>query len=282
MKLATQGHDRRVRLHEPPISEREPFLTRAERHLLREHRREVALLLCRSCVKALMRVEPATAMVHRSDDGPCQLRIPDEDWFLRKRANLTFRGHGEDFEEAQRLLDKSSSGAAHAAALAKLSTFISPRDETRLWLALCLSAQGLDDDSRLIALEILSHRPTPANASYAHQLLAWCHLARCSYDRAGSELMTAYRLGEGRASPLAAALHCAVLAQNEPSVIHLAALLSEHPSTSIEGVVDEHVSFWVARRRVGSFTPDPRSRDRAIAISDDLPPLARRVIRVFV
>jgi hypothetical protein len=45
LRLATQGTDPSRALRERPISASEPFLTRAERHLLQEHREQVAELL---------------------------------------------------------------------------------------------------------------------------------------------------------------------------------------------------------------------------------------------
>lgn len=264
-----------------PVPDRDPLYSRAEQHLLREHRQEVAYLLYKACQRAMTEMAPSESMVHRCDDGNSTLEIPDDAWFSRERQGLTTVRGGPDVEDARSLLTGSETGAGHAAALAKASLLICPRDETRLWLGLSLSAQGLEGEGRRVALDVLAHHPTQSNASYARQLLGWSYLVEGEPHRAVEEYLAAYRCDESRSSSLAAAVHAAVLANDLRLLMCASGLLAEHRDGFKDVVVEEHVSFWVERRRRGSFNPSPPIRDLAIAVAGDLPLPARRVIGAF-
>src|SRR5688500_2340409 len=64
MRLVTQGSGGRSP-HEVPLSEREPLLTRAERHLVREHREQVAELLFDGARRDCLGASQAVTGVYR-------------------------------------------------------------------------------------------------------------------------------------------------------------------------------------------------------------------------
>lgn len=277
MKLVTQGLDRRVRLHEPPISEGEPFLTRAERHLVAEYRHEVGQWLFEAAKQQYLGTpRPLSGAFHGSFAGWGQIR------------SLAKLGEDRDRLLPQKLLDGESkaaleqampaqAGGQEARALAVASLRLVPRDSARNVAALASFLVGNRFGGFRELAEIVEHRPTDWYRSVAWQNIAFGYLEDGDLAASHARYMQAHSAGELRPEPLVGLVTVGLLTGDRADARRFTAMLSELPSKDSMACVGESRE-WVAGKLVmGGLPIDAHRLNEIRELSDELPEVGRQI-----
>lgn len=283
MKLARAGFGPPHVLRSRAISARESLFTRAERHLLSEYREEVAFLLFKACQREVMSLPSERSMIYRKAGSGFEVVIPPPEWWRAEGQRIQRSRARAEVRRSQDLLGADLTTArVEASALASASLAIWPRDETRIWLALALFAEGDIATGKHVLQDVLAHHPSDSNESYARQGMGWEALEQGDGERAVSEYRRAFEKGADRVNPLLAWLHAALASCDRASVLTSAGLLAEIRRADIEAFIDDHVGLWTRQLESGAFKPSSGARDLASAIAGDLPDPARRIAAVFL
>lgn len=248
MKLATQGIDRRINLHEPPISEGEPFLTRAERHLLGEYRQQVGRWLYEAAKRAYLLSPQEKTGAYRGPHarwGPLRSLedLGAERQLLRDLVPFD--------EEARTVVAGVSVAPGDGRTLGLASLRLVPRDSARNLVGLtCFQAGDRTEGNRLLA-EVLHHRPSHWYKSVTLQNVAYGLVEEGRLEEARPLYASAHQAEEARPEPLLGLLSTCLLSGDEHGVQHAATRLSELPGDLVEPCVKEHLEIALIRRAVG-------------------------------
>ncbi len=285
LQVPRTGFSSWLRRREPPLSPREPFLSRAERYLLQEHREQVAYLLYKACQRAILERPPSESMVYRNASPGLEIRLPGPEWWTRETgsASRAMPADGEAMRELFALAEELRPQPAKrlsASELAAASLRIVHRDETRIWLGMALLHESKTKEARGSLEAVIYHLPSELNASLAWQDLGWMHYVGGDYSSAMDCYREASLVGPPRITPVLAWLHVAFCAGEREAVSLAAGRLAElDPMGSRD--VNECIAMWEGRRRSGSFRPSAQSRSLAMEVVDVLPTAAARIAHVF-
>lgn len=123
---------------EGPVSASEPFMSRAERHLIRVHREEVAHLLYQECQRAVLRGSIGPHLVQRISPE-CRVCLPSKDLWSRRARRLRNTALFETNREVFSLQSNNRPLKTETALqFASASLRLVPRDSTRIWLGLAM------------------------------------------------------------------------------------------------------------------------------------------------
>lgn len=281
MKLATQGLDRRVPLHEPQISEGEPFLTRAERHLVSEYRHQVVEWLFEAAKKAYLTIPQESTRVYVE---------PFAGWGpLRSEAQLD--------AERDLLLRWAPSEASARSTLEKVDLTVENRELAHVLAVACHRLEPLDSLRNLIGCtcfllgerargfdslkEIVSHRPSRWYRSVAEQNIGFGLTEEGKVEASKPHFRAAHAAEEGRPEPLFGLLSACLLSDDAYGVQLAAAGLSELPSAIALACAREHVAVMVPTLRATGTVPGPRDIRRILALADGLPESAYYVALTY-
>jgi len=163
-----------------PISAGEPMLSRAEKHLVRAHREEVALLLYQACQRMLLEDPAFGSHFCRRQRSDLEVKVPDaDDW--RRRANQELGLVSDSGSPELLLLEELKQGSTKspdASRIAAASLSMSPRDEARIWLGLALYHEGKLGAARQGYMEVLRGQPAPLNRALSLLNLGSAELKR--------------------------------------------------------------------------------------------------------
>jgi hypothetical protein len=280
MKLATQGLHRRIGLHEPPISGGEPFLTRAERHLIREHREQVARWLFELAKRACLEAPQVETAVYR---GAFAGWSP----VMTQRAAITQRAFllevvpsdgaaARTLEEFLPARVEEDRGYGHACAFASFR--LVPRDSVRNLHAVAAFALGKRREGFLVLEEILSHRPTDWYRSVALQNKA-CERAEEGADEEAKALyLEAHRIQPARPEPVVGLLVLGLLSGDREGTLSAARVL---PEAGAEACSREHVEILMVRARTGRLRVSTQCSRFSMRIRDELPSAAAQVAQAY-
>jgi tetratricopeptide (TPR) repeat protein len=152
------------------------MLSRAERHLVRAHREELALILYHGCQGALLEQPTFNTFFCRKQSPHGEVKFADPaDWRSRAARELPWASRISAAAEAaiEEVLAESNE-PERASRLAMASLNLLPRDETRIWLGLSLFQGGAWSVARTAFHEVLRGRPSIANEALAHLNLGSC------------------------------------------------------------------------------------------------------------
>ena len=277
MKLVTQGLDARVLLHEPPISEGEPFFTRAERHLVAEYRHEVGRWLFEGAKLLYLSAPRSLSGAFRgSFAGWGEIRSlvklgQDRDRLLRQRLLD---------DESRAALEPSMPAAAlgnDARALAVASLRLVPRDSARNLIALASFLLGKRSEGFSELAEIVEHRPTDWYRSVAWQNIAFGHLEDGDLAASHAHYLEAHRAGEPRPEPLVGLVTTCLLEGDRGKARRFAGLLSELPREGTTACIGEHREWLAGKSAAGGLALDARRAGEIREISDELPEVGRQI-----
>lgn len=161
------------------ISEGEPWLTKAERHLLRAHRESVSALLGSACQEAILRNGARSIGLCRNITLKTALkRVDVVQWKALAQHELSIEASHACIEsDAIRPLSalKSHLPASH---LALLSLKVLPKDETRIWLGNALLVEDQRRTAWRCYQDVLAGRPNSLNRAITMVNLAFVSISR--------------------------------------------------------------------------------------------------------
>ncbi len=270
---------------EAPVSAGEPLFSRAERHLVQKYRDSVAMVLYRACQRKLLEQPLWRAMAHRRVLPDRSVEIPVEaTWHGEVSRELTALNPVADCRPGLELLEKALGngvGGPTPDQYAAASLRLAPADETRIWLAMSLTAEGHSRSSLMVLDAVLGWGPAKVNESFAREDKGFVFLTRKDLRSAMEEYVLASLADESRANPVMAWLNMAFQLGDRQGVLEANSRLAwlvdaENPS------VVEHLAMWRARREQGKLSPTRDCTQLARELEDRLAPAARRIAHVFL
>lgn len=285
MKLATQGVDTRIGLRERPISGGEPFLTRAERHLVREHREQVAYLLYKAAQRAILAAPQEESLVLRKSAPGMDVEVPAAQWFGSQLSRALAAVPADD--EALNMIGlfdgdlREATSSGYGAKLTAAQLRLCPRDSARNHMAMSQVLQGRQREGIEGYKDILRSRPSSTCRSIASQNLAFEHLLDGELRPALDLYRDASLASRLRPEPIFGWLHTSLCLCDRPSALIASAHLSESLSESMAECLQEHVYVWETQKRKGVFIPTSQQTRFSRSMLDHLPQPAARLARLF-
>lgn len=259
---------------EPPVSPREPLLTRAERHLVKVHREHVARLLYDACRMTLIKDPIEGTRVHRwvTTDQPLELPLETK-WRSQVTHQLNHCSSSSDLSPALRLLERRGGNEIPplASELAVASLRVAPCDETRIWLGLALHLEEQSRSALHAFSDVLAHHPSDLNKALARANCGFVYFGLGDYGQAieWSRAAASHRsdIPVALLNWFTASLHVG----NTQEAYAAATRLDEVLDTSHSSIPE-----FIASLRPLSVT---RSRKQTLAkVSGRVSPLARSII----
>jgi hypothetical protein len=280
MKLATQGFDRRVPLHEAPISEGEPFLTRAERHLLTEHREQVGQWLFEAAKRQYLGApKRITCTYHHAQSGWGPVQSLER---LEESRNTLVRARNAAAMEVPWNVNLASEARESPLELAIASLRVAPRDSVRNLIGHAAFFSGRRDDGHRAWEEILAHRPSPWYRSVAEQNTAFRLSEVGRVDESKLRYRAAHVSYESRVEPLVGLLSCSLLSSDAEGARFASLLISELPRDATEVCVREHLEIITPRLGVGPFERRRGQVDWLRAIAKSLPQVGGEIAFAYL
>ncbi len=261
-------------LREPPVSPREPLLTRAERHLVQAHREYVARLLFDACRLSLTRDPIEKTRIHRWVTKDQRLEIPVKDkWHSWANQAVKNPPSDPDLSFPLRLLQRCASGetSTPASELASASLRLVPCDATRIWLGVALHREGQSRSAMHTLQDVLAHRPSPANELWARMDCGFVSFGCARYEQAVDWYRSAASVQEDPAIPVLSWFSSALQLGNREEASKARARLDE--------VVDpRHPTVNELTVSLRTVAPSIRCKKLLSGVRGKLSPVARSIV----
>jgi tetratricopeptide (TPR) repeat protein len=238
------------------LSGGEALLTRAEKHLVRAHREELAILLYQACQSALFEEPTFNSYFCRKQSPSKEVKVPEPgDWKRRAARELPLAARvSVDASQALKEALARFPSPGWASRLAVASFNLLPRDETRIWLGLALHQEGSTNLARLSFEEALRVRPSTPNEALAHLNLGSCAFRSGDLTTAWEHYAFAARVGEGLVPALAFLMSSSILLGRDQEAIEASKRLEE----SVSG---HHALLDECARVIRAYTPGVGSKE---------------------
>ena len=267
-----------VERREGAVSASEPFMSRAERHLVRVHREEIAHLLCLECQRTVLD-GPYNRQLNRKLNSEYELVVPETDVWSTQAAQYERSAFAALGDAAELLRTSKRETTVTGSQLAFASLRLVPRDGTRNWLgeALVQESAGysalqvfgniLDNTSDELD-RVLSH----LNSGFAWLTLGQVHNSWTHYRRSAH---TPEEFPLGQVYWMTSALWLG----NRRDFLAAATQVEDH-RYEIEHVIDQCRETLRPKNWLVTF---PRHGKKTLTESlDRIPETARRILDVIL
>jgi len=263
---------------------RKGLRARAERHLLREQREEVAYRLYRAAENAILSLPRSRSLCHRVTRDSTQRNRRAYEYEHRDRSP----GEIPNDPRARRALDEhahvlsEAPGSVVASALAAASLDLDPRDETRIVLAVSHDLEEHSDSAESEFSSILERPLNSLNRSIAEQALATLYLTIERLDEALAAYKRAALVCPERPDPLLGWMHSAIRCEAVDEALEASARTSGVDSANLALVLQEHVQIWTDARSTGRVVFSRQATRCALKVLERLPTSCAEAARIFV
>ncbi|MEW6074231.1 MAG: hypothetical protein AB1726_16760 [Planctomycetota bacterium] len=273
-----------LRGHIPCVSSRQAALTAAERHLLDVHREEVAWLLYKACQHRLLREGRGALAVHEHLGNNKRITLPTAATYSRRAEAATLSSEADrtsSISIAIRRLPAHLQDTIDPTFLALTSLRLVPRDETRIWLALCRLTQAQYAPAISMLDSVLCHHTTALNQALCHFNHAWIAWAMGRTGRAKDLYSLAAAEEELTVMPSAYRLCIAVLTTDTTLAMMTARLLDD-AAWPHDPVIDECANnLHRLVKKAGSYLASEVTA-LALRIREAHPAIAGRIVNVLI
>ena len=261
---------------EPPVRPGEAFLTKAERHLLKSHRDEVAQLLLDAARRAAYAHPRAATRLHRCLTVDRELDLGDpEEWRRRSLYEMELAPddcrQSEEFEVLKECTRTKRAPHCSSATMALASLRLVPRAEARICLAAGLGLDGHVRSGTIVLSKTIVLGSSILNEQCALELLGSflfevgsVHQAHAAYRR-GS-------FGETRSTPVMNWMLVALQLGDSRSALEAANCLGDRIDDE-DGSINAFLRIHQDRPR----SMIKKATELLLRLESSFPPPARRV-----
>ncbi len=265
---------------EPPVSPREPVLTRAERYLVQAHREYIARLLLERSVMELTRGSISETRVHRCLTANERLPLPTDDaWRLKAEKELDSHTTIQDAAIGHDLLRRCVGGDRNPqpSQLVAASLRLAPCDQTRVWLGVALHREGQNRSALRVLHDILGHRPSTLDEAWARADCGLVHFWQGEFASAADWYRSAAAVRTDKLRPVFAfGWMTSALQLGDASDVRTASIRIDENVNSSDPVLAE---FITALRTV---SPSPDCKRILAEMHDQVSPVAKVITHVLL
>ncbi len=257
---------------EPPVSPREPLLTRAERHLLQAHRDYVAKLLLEGCILELIKGPIWKTKIHTWVTVK-ETPAPREDqWRARVTREVRDPSISSAVQDDGRWLRRCLGEGPFppASELAAASLRMVANDEARIWLGVALHREGQSKSALRALTDVVSHRPSAPNERHARMDCGLVHFELGDFVQAVDWYSSAAMVDDASPIPLFSWMVSALQLGDERQ--SLAAAIRIH-----ETVNANHPALMEFLELLRSVSPTPKCGRFLRRVHDEVPSAARAI-----